>query len=304
MNDKNGNRNRMFYGIGIGIIAAVLSCVIVAGIFLLALSEGGIKLALPSPTSPTITTTTTPIASSTSSPTSTLHPTVTTRPTETTVKASPTATLTSSPTASVTSTTTPTSTTSPLPPPTYFPTTPPQPPAGCGPPASWVIYIVQPGDTLYSIGRTYSVTVEQLIFANCLTSTAIYPGQQLYVPNVAPQYPTPTNTIGPVVTNTQPPPTTPQPINTLPPPPDPTNPPPSSGCGPPASWVSYIVQPSDTVYSISSAYNITVNQLMYANCLTSTAIYTGQPLWVPNITPNVPNAANHVAPVTNDKPSP
>ena len=276
MNDKNGNRNRMFYGIGIGIIAAVLSCVIVAGIFLLALSEGGIKLALPSPTSPTITTTTTPIASSTSSPTSTLHPTVTTRPTETTVKASPTTTLTSSPTASVTSTTTPTSTTSPLPPPTYFPTTPPQPPAGCGPPASWVIYIVQPGDTLYSISRMYSVTVEQLKFANCLTSNSIYPGQQLYVPNVAPQLPTPTTTSGPVATNTLQPPTIP------------TNPPPSSGCGPPASWVSYTVQPGDTVYSISSAYSITVNQLMYANCLNSQAIYPGQLLWVPNVTPNFP----------------
>jgi LysM repeat protein len=288
MNDTNGNQNRMIFGIGIGIIAAVLSCVIVAGIFLLALSEGGIKLALPSPTSTTVPTTTTPIASSTSSPTSTLHPTVTTRPTETTVKASPTATHTSSPTRTVTSTTTQTSAPSPLPSATHFPTTPPQPPAGCGPPASWVIYIVQPGDTLYSISRMYGVTVEQLNYANCLTSSSIYPGQRLSVPNVAPQLPTPTTTSGPVATNTQPPPTTPLPTNTLPPPAIPTNPPPSSGCGPPASWVTYTVQPGDTVYSISSAYSITVNQLMYANCLNSQTIFPGQNLWVPNIAPSLP----------------
>ena len=292
MNDKNEKNNRLIIGIVIGIIAAIFSCAIVTGVFLLALSEGGIKLALPSPTSTSVPTTTTPLASSTSAPTDTLQPTETTQPTETPAVSSPTATFTSSPTATFTSTTPtlpPTRTQSPLPPPTLVPTSPPQPPAGCGQPASWVIYIVQPGDTLYSIGRTYGVTVEQLIFANCLTSTAIYPGQKLYVPNVAPQLPTSTNTIGPVVTNTQPPPTTPQPDNTLVPPAIPTSPPPSSGCGPPASWVTYIVQPGDTVYSISSAYSITVNQLLYANCLTSTAIYPGQQLWVPNVTPNLPN---------------
>jgi LysM repeat protein len=293
MNDKNEKNNRLIIGIVIGIIAAIFSCIIVTGVFLLALSEGGIKLALPSPTSTSVPTTTTPLVSSTSAPTNTLQPTETTRPTATTAVSSPTATFTSSPTSTFTSTTpptlTPTRTQSPLPPRTLVPTTPPQPPAGCGPPASWVIYIVQPGDTLSSIGRTYGVTVEQLIFANCLTSTAIYPGHQLYVPNVAPQLPTSTNTIGPVVTNTQPPPTTPQPTNTLIPPAIPTSPPPSSGCGPPASWVTYIVQPGDTVYSISSAYSITVNQLRYANCLTSTAIYPGQQLWVPNVTPNLPN---------------
>jgi len=280
-------------GIVIGIIAAIFSCVIVTGVFLLALSEGGIKIALPSPTSTSVPTTTTPLASNTSAPTRTLQPTETTQPTETRAISSPTATFTSSPTSTFTSTTpqtlTPTRTQSPLPPRTLVPTIPSKPPAGCGPPASWVIYIVQPGGTLYSIGKTYGVTVEQLIFANCLTSTAIYPGQQLYVPNVAPQLPTSTNTIGPVVTYTQPPPTTPPPTNTLIPPAIPTSPPPSSECGQPASWVTYIVQPGDTVYSISSAYSITVNQLLYANCLTSTAIYPGQQLWVPNITPNPTN---------------
>lgn len=307
MNDKNQNKGRLIIGIVIGVVAALFSCIIVTGVFLLAFSEGGVKLALPSPISTSVPTTT-PLASSTSTPTHTLQPTETTQPTETPAASSPTATFTSSPTATFTSTTPPTlpptPTQPPLPPPTRAPTTPPQPPPGCGPPASWAIYSVQPGDTLYSIGRTYGVSVEQLIYANCLTSTAIQPGQQLYVPNVAPQLPTPTNTISPVVTNTQLPPTTPQPTNTLPPPTIPTSPPPSPGCGPPASWVTYIVQPGDTVSSISSAFSITVDQLMYANCLTSTAITPGQSLWVPNITPNFPNSAAYITPVANDKPPP
>ena len=49
MNDNNENRGRLIVGIAIGIIVALFSCAIVTGVFLLALSEGGIKLALHCP---------------------------------------------------------------------------------------------------------------------------------------------------------------------------------------------------------------------------------------------------------------
>ena len=81
MNDKNGNQNRMFFGIGIGIIAAVLSCVIVAGIFLLALSEVvSVSPAISHQHNCTNYHDTNRFQYD--FPTSTLHPTVTTRPTE------------------------------------------------------------------------------------------------------------------------------------------------------------------------------------------------------------------------------
>jgi LysM repeat protein len=65
----------------------------------------------------------------------------------------------------------------------------------CGPPWGWIYYIVQPGDTLYSIGRAYGVSVAQLQAANCLgSSTTIRAGQKLYVPNVQPIIPSPTPT--------------------------------------------------------------------------------------------------------------
>lgn len=64
-----------------------------------------------------------------------------------------------------------------LPPP--YPTTTP---VRCGTPSNWVIYIVQPGDTLYNIALRTNSTVSQLKYANCLTSDTIRNGQKLHVP--------------------------------------------------------------------------------------------------------------------------
>ena len=95
----------------------------------------------------------------------------------------------------------------------YVPGAPPPTPIPCGPPAGWVYYIVQKGDTLYSIGRAYGVSVAQLQAANCMgSSTNIRVGQKLYVPNVAPKLPsstpslTMTPTLEPSATSTSLPP--------------------------------------------------------------------------------------------------
>jgi LysM repeat protein len=62
----------------------------------------------------------------------------------------------------------------------------------CSPPIGWVIYTVQPSDSLYLIGLTYGVTVSQLQIANCLgSSVTIYVGQKLYVPNIPTHTPQP-----------------------------------------------------------------------------------------------------------------
>ncbi|HVM72144.1 MAG TPA: LysM peptidoglycan-binding domain-containing protein [Anaerolineales bacterium] len=63
----------------------------------------------------------------------------------------------------------------------------------CGAPAGWVVYYVQPGDSLYRISVIYGVTVAELQRANCLgSSTTLHTGQTLYVPPWAPIAPTPT----------------------------------------------------------------------------------------------------------------
>lgn len=84
----------------------------------------------------------------------------------------------------------------------------------CGAPSNWVIYIVQPGDTLFNIAQRVNSSVSQLKYANCLTSDNIRSGQKLYVPYqpapiVSPTYippttqpPAPTSTPIPTATPT------------------------------------------------------------------------------------------------------
>lgn len=49
-------------------------------------------------------------------------------------------------------------------------------------------YIVKAGDTLSHIARSYGVSVQELIEANQLTSTVIYPGQKLVIPGFEQEY--------------------------------------------------------------------------------------------------------------------
>jgi len=52
----------------------------------------------------------------------------------------------------------------------------------CGPPSEWVLYTVQPGETLYRLAVRFQVPLYLLMQANCLTSPALTAGQRLYVP--------------------------------------------------------------------------------------------------------------------------
>lgn len=73
-------------------------------------------------------------------------------------------------------------------------------PTSCGPPVGWVIYMVQPGDTLFAIASQTGSSVDALIRANCLTSDRINAGQGLYVPRLP--IPTPTFTFTPQPSDT------------------------------------------------------------------------------------------------------
>ena len=121
----------------------------------------------------------------------------------------------------------------------------------CNPPAGW-IRISTSGDTLYALAQRYKTTAEALASANCLSAFDVPAGSALYVP------PVPTVTVIP--------------------------------CGPPAGYVKrHVVQPGDNLYRIALSYGITYQQLQRANCMgSSTTIYAGQLLWVPNIPTRTP----------------
>lgn len=87
-------------------------------------------------------------------------------------------------------------------------------PTSCGAPAGWVVYTVQVGDTLSSIAATHGITLTQLQTANCLTSTEIYVGQQLYVPGESQATQIPTLTATEQATEVPPPTATRYPTDT------------------------------------------------------------------------------------------
>ena len=150
-------------------------------------------------------------------------------------------------------------------------------PTSCTPPAGWVRITSGSGDTIYTFAQRYKTTPENLSAANCLTTADLPAGVALYVPSV------PTVTVVP--------------------------------CGPPAGWVrAYTVQRGDTLFSIALSYNLTYPQLQRANCMgSSTTIYAGQRLWVPNVPtrtpvpgittlPDVPTASETSLPPTTEVP--
>jgi LysM repeat protein len=74
----------------------------------------------------------------------------------------------------------------------YVPPVPTPTSLPCGAPYNWIVYIIQPGDTLYHLGQVYGISVTELQRANCLgNSTLLHTGQRLYVPFLATRTPSP-----------------------------------------------------------------------------------------------------------------
>jgi LysM repeat protein len=55
-------------------------------------------------------------------------------------------------------------------------------PTGCPRPEGWVIYTIQPGDTLQNLAERTGTTVDELMRLNCLSSPLIIAYEQLYLP--------------------------------------------------------------------------------------------------------------------------
>ena len=138
----------------------------------------------------------------------------------------------------------------------------------CQPPSGWFQILVSANDTLYTIAERYKTTTDILNNSNCLNNTIPAAGSLLYVP------PVPTVTVIP--------------------------------CGPPAGWVKrHVVQPGDNLFRIALSYGITYPQLQRANCMgSSTTIYAGQLLWVPNVPTLTPGITNVPTATPSSTPTP
>jgi len=76
----------------------------------------------------------------------------------------------------------------------------------CSLPDGWVVYTVKLGDTLYWLSFSVRTSMEYLIDVNCLTSTTVVVGQELYLPYYPPKASF-TSTKSPTPTRTDIPPT-------------------------------------------------------------------------------------------------
>lgn len=105
-----------------------------------------------------------------------------------------------------------------------------------------IVYVVQPGGTIYSIARRYGVTPQSIIERNQLANPdLIFPGQKLFIP----------------VEETEPP-------------------------VQPPGLKTYIVQPGDTLYTIARQTGVTVEEIIKLNKLDNPdVIYPGQQLLMP-----------------------
>ncbi len=141
---------------------------------------------------------------------------------------------------------TPTLTATPqAPEPTELPAVIPPTPTvrACGHPNNWVPYIVQPGDTLYSLANATGTTVTEIMFANCLNnSDFIQAGMTIYLPRLPVRTAVPT--IPPTATSKPPTNTSVPPANT-PVPPTSTSIPPSD-TPVPAPPTDTPIPPADT----------------------------------------------------------
>jgi LysM repeat protein len=131
----------------------------------------------------------------------------------------------------------------------------------CPPPKNWEPYSIQVGDSLASLSLKYLVSEAEIKQANCLEIDSLIPGSFIYLPKIEV---TPTLTFTPILATVE-------------------------QCGPPPSWVVYIIQSNDTLFELSILFNVSVPQLQSANCMgDSTILKTGTRFYVPF---NLPTSA-------------
>jgi LysM repeat protein len=108
-------------------------------------------------------------------------------------------------------------------------------------PEGWLLYTVQPGDTLASLAAAVQSTEAELAAANCLSDGSLTAGMQILVPR--------------------------EPVEAL--------------CGPPSFWVRYQVQRGDTLGALARSRGTSVDEILRANCRETLDLIAGQLIFLP-----------------------
>jgi N-acetylmuramoyl-L-alanine amidase len=129
-------------------------------------------------------------------------------------------------------------------------------------------YIVQPGDTIPLIAEYFNLPYDAIVQANYITNTAvIYPGQTLMIPLTS------TKSANNQDQNTQPE----------------NSPSAAPAEGAIQQGFIYIVQPTESLFSISLRFNVSIESLASINNIPPPyTIYAGQRLIIPTTPPQAP----------------
>jgi N-acetylmuramoyl-L-alanine amidase len=151
---------------------------------------------------------------------------------------------------------------------------------------NYTVYYVKSGDSLYKIARNTGTTVDKIKMINNLYSNYLYVGQKIYIPVTQPEtrfiyQVKPGDTLFKIARNFE---TTIEKIREL----NRLNTDylyigqkiyiPLSN---PRTYVTYFVQPGDSLYKIAQQYKTTINEIKRANNLISNSITVGQKLNIP-----------------------
>ena len=148
------------------------------------------------------------------------------------------------------------------------------------PPSLWTRYLVQRGDTLYSLATAHGVTVTQVSSANCLPNTRIQAGQQIFLP--------------------------PLPMTATPPPTQPPPPPPTHTPAPPTATATAAPMPTATATTAPPTSTPTATVAPPTDTPTATAVpptdtptpTAAPPTDTPTFTPEPPTPTPIVEPPT------
>lgn len=171
-------------------------------------------------------------------------------------------------------------------------------PCAGGTKMDWQLYLVQQGDTLYSLAVRHDTKIYWVIYYNCLKSDQLRTGQRLYLPPLPTQDPPSSPTLTPTVhltaTKASSPPV-PQPTNTA----TPTAPPSSAPFPPVTATVT-----ASPILLPTSTFTPTLTPPATA-IATPTALATSTPSSEPIFTPPIdPTADATAAPTARSSPVP
>ncbi len=151
---------------------------------------------------------------------------------------------------------------------------------------NYTVYYIKSGDSLYKIARTFGTTVDELKMVNSLYSNYLYVGQKIYIPTKEAEtnfiyYVKPGDSLFKIATRFE---TTIEKIRSL-------NKLYSDHLyvgqkiyiplSDPRTYVTYFVQPGDSLYKIANQYRTTIKDVKEANNLSSNLLRVGQKLNIP-----------------------